>query len=158
MANPSVYIETSIVSYLTARASRDLVIAAHCQITQEWWEMRRADFTLYTAQPVIKEASAGDAEMVAKRLAALDGVPLLAVNQAANDLAKALVTRGPIPPKAAVDALHIATAAVHGMDYLLTWNCKHIANAEMQSAIAARCRAAGFKSPVLCTPEELLGS
>ncbi len=154
----SVYIETSIVSYLTARASRDLVIAAHCQITQEWWEMRRDAFDLYTAQPVIKEASAGDPEMVAKRLAVLDGIPLLMVNQVANDLAKTLVTRGPIPPKAAIDALHIATATVHSMDYLLTWNCKHIANAEMQHAIAKRCHAAGFKMPVLCTPEELSGS
>lgn len=154
---PGVYLETTIVSYLTARPSRDLIIAAHQELTREWWENKRTDFDLYVAQLVIQEASAGDAEAARKRLEILDLLPLLVVTPAAIALARALTTRGPLPKKAGADALHIAVAAVHGIDYLLTWNCKHIANAQMQTAVAAKCRAAGFEPPVICTPEELLG-
>ncbi|MDT5061549.1 MAG: hypothetical protein QOH63_2008 [Acidobacteriota bacterium] len=152
-----VYIETTIVSYLTARPGRDLVIAAHQQLTQEWWTNRREDFDLYASQLVVQESSAGDAQMAQLRLAALDEVSLLNVNQDAINLARTLVSKGPLPKKAAVDALHIAVATVHGMDYLLTWNCRHIANAEMQTAVAAISRASGYEPPVICTPEELLG-
>jgi len=153
-----VYIETSVVSYLTARPSRDLIIAAHQQLTQDWWDKRRAHFDLYTSQLVIQESSAGEAAMSRKRLEALDGIPLLSINQEAVALARAFVEKGPIPEKARVDALHIALATTHGMDYLLTWNCKHIANAEMQTGIAKVSREAGFEPPVVCTPEELFGS
>lgn len=153
-----VYVETTIVSYLTARRSRDLIIAAHHQITQEWWETRRANFDLYASQFVIQEAGAGDMEMAQKRLDVLDGIPLLSVSQEALALARTLVEKGPLPKKAETDALHISVAAANGMDYLLTWNCKHIANAEMQIGIGKLCRAAGFEPPVICTPEELLGS
>ena len=153
-----VYIETTIVSYLTARLSRDLIIAAHHQLTQEWWNTRRADFDLYTSQFVIQESSAGEVAMAQKRLQALDGIPLLSVTQEAVTLARTLVAKGPIPERAEVDALHIAVAATNGMDYLLTWNCRHIANAEMQIGIGKMCRAAGYEPPVICTPEELLGS
>ena len=156
--NLKVYIETTVVSYLTARPSRDLIIAAHQQITNEWWENRRTDFDLYTSQFVIQESSAGDAAMAQNRLDALDGIPLLAVSKEALNLARILVEKGPLPEKAEVDALHISVATSHGMDYLLTWNCKHIANAEMQTGIGKLCRAAGFEPPVICTPEELLGS
>lgn len=152
-----IYIETSIVSYLTARPSRDLIIAAHQQITLEWWENRRKDFDLYTSQFVIQESSAGDAAMARKRLDALDGITLLSIEQEALVLARLLVEKGPIPEKAQIDALHIAVATANGMDYLLTWNCKHIANAEMQVGIEKLCRASGFEPPVICTPEELLG-
>ena len=160
MANEflKVYIETTIVSYLTARPSRDLIIAAHQQITNEWWENRRADFDLYTSQFVIQESSAGEAVMAQQRLDALDGIALLSISREALDLARSLIEKGPIPEKVEVDALHIAIAANHGMDYLLTWNCKHIANAEMQTGIGKFCRAAGFEPPVICTPEELSGS
>ena len=96
--------------------------------------------------------------MAQKRLEILDAFPPLDVNREAISLARALVEKGPIPEKAAVDALHIAVATVHGMDYLLTWNCKHIANAEMQAAVAKICREAGYEPPIICTPEELLGS
>lgn len=95
--------------------------------------------------------------MARLRLAALDRIPLLSVSQEAATLARLLVDKGPIPEKAALDALHIAVATVHGMDYLLTWNCKHIANAEMQGGVTATCRASGYEPPVICTPEELLG-
>ena len=156
--NPKVYIETTIVSYLTARQSRDLIVAAHQQLTQEWWANRRPGFDLYASQLVVQESGVGDAVMAGKRLEILDEMPLLDVNQDAVSLARELVDKGPIPQKAAVDALHIAVATVHGMDYLLTWNCKHIANAEMRASVTKICRAAGYEPPVICTPEELLGS
>ena len=132
-------------------------MAAHQQITQEWWARRRADFELFISQFVIQEAGMGEAAMAQKRLGELQAIPLLEVNQNAEDLAKDLIVSGALPGKAAVDALHIAVATVHGMDYLLTWNCKHIANAEMQIKVASVCRARGFEPPVICTPEELLG-
>lgn len=156
--SPKLYLETTVISYLTARPSKDLITAAHQQLTQEWWENRSRDFDLYASQLVVQESSAGEAEMAAKRLAFLDEVPLLAVSPACVDLARRLVDKGPIPQKASVDALHIAIATVNGMDYLLTWNCKHIANAEMQTAVTNICRAAGYEPPVVCTPEELMGS
>ncbi len=99
----------------------------------------------------------GDAAIAQKRLEELQAIPLLGVNQAVETLAQKLIVDGPLPKKAAVDALHIAVATVHGMDYLLTWNCKHIANAKMHSKVAAVCRGNGFEPPVICTPEELLG-
>jgi hypothetical protein len=153
-----VYIETTVVSYLTTRPSRDLIVAAHQQLTQEWWANRIADFELYASQLVIQESGVGDAVMAQKRIEILDEIPLLNVNPGAISLARALVEKGPIPEKATVDALHIAVATAHGMDYLLTWNCKHIANAEMQVAVARICREAGYEPPIICTPEELLGS
>jgi hypothetical protein len=153
-----VYIETSVISYLAARASREVITAAHQQLTQEWWKNRRANFDLYASQLVIQEARAGEAEMAQKRLEIMENLLLLDVNEASVDLGRLLVAQGPIPEKAAVDALHIAVATVHGMDYLLTWNCKHIANAEMQTAVTSLCRSAGYEPPVICTPEELLGS
>lgn len=153
-----VYIETSVISYLVARPSRDLITAAHQQLTQEWWQNRRAHFALYASQLVIQEAGAGETAMAQKRLGLLEKLPLLDLSEACVNLGRLLVSKGPIPEKAAVDALHIAVATVHGMDYLLTWNCKHIANAEMQTAVTAICRSAGYEPPVICTPEELLGS
>jgi hypothetical protein len=153
-----VYIETTIVSYLTARPSRDLIVTAHQQLTQEWWKDRRPDFDLYASQLVVQESRAGDAVIAQKRLAILDEIPLLDVNREAISVARTLIEKGPIPKKAAVDALHIAVATVHGTDYLLTWNCRHIANAEMQTAVAKICREAGYEPPIICTPEELLGS
>ena len=152
-----VYIETTIVSYLTARPSRDLIISAHQQLTQDWWQNRQAAFDLFISQAVIEESSAGDQQAAENRLQVLAQIPVLGLNEAALQLARELVAKGPLPEKAGVDALHIAIATIHGMDYLLTWNCKHIANAEMQSQIAATCRLRGYEPPVICTPEELMG-
>jgi len=140
-----VYIETTIVSYLRARPGSDLIIAAHQQLTRDWWRNRRADFDLFISQAVIEEASAGDPQAAADRLQVLAQIRVLGLNESALQLARALVSKGPLPEKAAVDALHIALATVHGMDYLLTWNCKHIANAETHSCALpfARIRTAG---------------
>lgn len=151
---PTVYLETTIPSYLTAWPSRDLVRAAHQQITREWWARREA-FELYSSRLVVQECQAGDAQAAADRLAALAGIPLLQQEAAVAELAEALLRDVPLPPNAAADALHIATAAVHGMHYLLTWNCNHIANVALRPRIEAVCRAAGFEPPLICTPEEL---
>jgi hypothetical protein len=152
---PKVYLETTIPSYLTAWPSRDLVKAAHQQITREWWQ-NRTKFDLHISQLVLREASGGDAEAARLRLEALRGIPVLALSPAASALAQQLVQQGPLPENAVADALHIAIAVVNGMDYLLTWNCAHIANAALRHRIEAICRASGYEPPVLCTPEELM--
>jgi len=153
---PKVYLDTTIVSYFTAKLSRDIITAAHQQITQEWWEDRRADFDLFISELVEQEVGAGDEDAVQRRLKMLEGLPALRVSKAAIDLAKVLLEEGALPEKAAGDAIHIAIATMEGMDYLLTWNMKHLANATIRNAITVVCRAHGFEPPVICTPEELL--
>jgi len=156
LMKPKVYVETTVISYLAAWPSRDLIVAAHQQISHEWWENRRADFDLYISQLVIQEASAGDEQAVHRRIQILEALPLLELNEAGVALAQALISEGILPANAAGDALHIAVATVHGMDYLLTWNLKHLANAVIRNAIATACRAHNYEPPVICTPEELL--
>src|ERR1700722_7902147 len=151
-----VYVETTIPSYLTAWPSRDLVRAAHQQITREWWDQRRSEFELFISQFVLRECQAGDPTAAAERLEVLQELPLLEQTDEATKLAQALLEQVPLPERAAVDALHIAVATVHGMDYLLTWNCTHIANAALRDPIESVCRASGYEPPVICTPEELL--
>ena len=153
---PRVYIETTFVSYLTARRSRDLVIAAHQQITHEWWDTRRASYELCVSQLVIQEASGGDPQAAQERLEAMQAMTLVETSPAALSLAKDLVQAGALPAKAGDDALHIAVAATQGIPYLLTWNCRHMANAAMRPVIESVCARNGFKAPIICTPEELL--
>ena len=156
MPKPSVYLETTIPSYLTAWPSRDLVTAAHQQITREWWETRRPDFDLFVSAVVIEEASAGDEDAAARRLKAIDGLPLLALTDEATEFAEHLVNQNVIPREKAEDALHVAVAVVHGMDYLLTWNLSHIAQAGARNKIEQACRSSAYRPPIICTPEELL--
>ena len=153
-----VYIETTFVSYLTARPSRDLVIAAHQQITHEWWDTRRASYELCVSQLVLDEAGAGDAQAARERLLVLRPMLVLETTADALELAKALLQAGALPAKAADDALHIAVAATKTVPYLLTWNCRHLANAVLRPVIETVCKAKGFKAPIICTPEELLES
>jgi len=153
---PTVYIETSIISYLAARPSRDLVTAAHQQLTSEWWSSRRAAFRLHVSELVIQEAGDGDADAAQQRLVLLAGIPVIAASAEALELAKALVSNRIVPTAAEADALHIAIAATSGMDYLLTWNCRHIANAQIRARIEAFTRQRGNEPPILCTPEELM--
>ena len=152
-----VYIETTIPSYLVARPSRDLLIAAHQHLTREWWESRRPAFDPYVSEQVLVESAAGDATLARKRLELLADIPVLALTRGILRLAEALVAEGPIPRKAAGDALHIAVATAYGCEYLLTWNCRHIANAEIQRAARLVVRRQGFELPIICTPEELMG-
>lgn len=151
---PRVYIETTVPSYLTAWPSRDLLRAAHQQITREWWD-RRTAFDLFISPLVLVECQAGDPTAAAERLAVLAGLPLLEQTAEVAALAEALVRAVPIPPRAEGDAIHIAAAAIHGMQYLLTWNCNHIANATLRPRIEAVCRAAECEPPLICTPQEL---
>lgn len=152
---PKVYIETTIIGYLTARPSGDLIIAAHQKVTQDWWLHSKPHFDLFISQLVKDEAGGGDEGAAKKRLQALTGLPLLSVNQEALELAKAIVNQAVIPQKASEDALHIALATTNGIDYLMTWNLKHIANAVVRNQIEALCRTEGYEPPVICTPEEL---
>lgn len=154
---PKVYIETTIVSYLASKPSRDLITAAHQQITHDWWEARLAVFEGYISQFVLDEAGAGDTDAAAKRLALLTGFPLLDATPEALSLAQALVDRGAIPPRKAADAAHIAVATVHHMQFLMTWNCTHLANAEVLVQVQIICAELGYAAPIVCTPEELLG-
>jgi len=154
---PKVYIETSVVSYLTARFSRDLIVAGHQQVTQDWWQTRRKSFDLVASQLVIQEASAGNPEAAQKRLDVLKTIKLLKISEEALALSIFLVKGGPLPSKAAEDALHIAISVTNGVDYLLTWNCTHIANASMRSRVEYICRSNGYEPAIICTPEELLG-
>ncbi|MEE8583863.1 MAG: type II toxin-antitoxin system VapC family toxin [Acidobacteriota bacterium] len=156
MEKPRVYLETSVISYLTARPSRDVVVAGHQQITQDWWEKRRHAFHLVASELVRQEAGAGDEAAAQARLKILRDVELLAASAEASALAAALLAPGPLPRKAAEDALHIAISVTNGADYLLTWNCKHLANAAMRSSIEKICRSVGFEPSIICTPEELL--
>ena len=119
-----------------------MVIAGHQAATHEWWEKRRQEFELYLSEVVIAEAQRGDVQAVAARLAITKPLPLLEVNAKANELTKCLLKNKAVPEKAIEDAAHIAIACVHGMDYLLTWNCKHIANAESYKAIERICESA----------------
>ncbi|MBF0108309.1 MAG: type II toxin-antitoxin system VapC family toxin [Magnetococcales bacterium] len=153
--NPKVYLETSIISYLAARPSRDLVLAAHQQITAEWWDKSRRHFDLYTSELIFREANAGDPGAAKRRLEFLAGLPSLNVNEEVMTLAIALLDARAVPRQAVDDAYHIALAAVHRMDYLLTWNCKHIANATMWSRIDGICRSQGHEPPAIATPEQL---
>src|ERR1700681_914731 len=151
---PKLYLETSIVSYLTARPSHDLIRAAHQQLTRDWWDTRFS-FDLYISQFVLDEAKAGNAEAASRRLSALSEALLLELTPETGRLAREILRQGGMPAKAYVDAVHVALAAVHGLDYLLTWNCAHIANATLRGKIETICRAAGFEPPVICTPVEL---
>ena len=153
----SVYVETTFISYLVARTSRDLLVAAHQQITQEWWANRRGEFECSVSQVVIDEASVGDPTEVQKRLAIIGGLPTLDVTEDARSLARAIMAAGILPPHAFPDAAHVAVSAVHAVDYLLTWNCKHLANAQIARRIALVCAKLGHSMPIICTPEELMG-
>ena len=152
----TVYIETSIPSYLTTRASRDVRATAWQQLTSQWWEQEKPKYELFTSELVLAEAGAGDSGAAQRRLDSLEGLRELAISDEANLLAAHLVADGGIPVHAEADALHVATATVHAMDYLLTWNCRHINNAATKPIVRSICAVAGYTCPEICTPLELL--
>ena len=153
---PKVYIETTVISYLTAPPSNNLLVVAHQNITRDWWDKRRRDFELFASILVQQEASAGNEKKARERLKALRKMKLLEVTTEALALANDLIERGPLPEKAAEDALHIAIAVTNGLDYLISWNCKHIANAAMRTKIEEICYEKSYVPAIICTPEELL--
>ena len=152
-----VYIETSVVSYLTARPTSDLLAAAWQKTTADWWEAHRSDYNVCTSQLTIEEAGRGDPGAAARRLEALSDIDVLPITAAAIELASLLIHEGALPPGAENDALHIGIAAAHGVDFLLTWNFRHLANAQTRPAIRSLCAQRALTSPEICTPSELIG-
>jgi predicted nucleic acid-binding protein len=151
-----IYVETSVISYLTARPSKTIIGAAHQQITQEWWKLR-SEFALFVSDVVLDECADGNTEAAQRRVNAIKDIPLLEVTEPAVEVARELILRSIVPKKAAQDALHIAVATIHGMDCLLTWNFRHIANIDIQRNVAHYLESIGLLLPIMCTPEELLG-
>lgn len=151
-----VYLETSVISYLTAWPSRDLLVAANQQVTHEWWRKRRHDFAIFISEVVIEEAGRGDIEAAKARSELLVDLELLEMSADALNLADEMVRQKALPVRAAEDALHIAIAATNGVDYLLTWNFRHMANATMHKQVAQICRDWDFEPPVICSPQALL--
>ena len=152
---PCAYLETSLISYLVGRLSRDVIVLGNQELTREWWATRRASYRLYVSEIVAREAMLGDPEVADQRLGILRDLPMLAVTPDAERLAPILLKAAGLAANAETDALHVAVATVHGMDYLLTWNCTHIANAAIRRALESACRMAGYEPPVICTPQEL---
>lgn len=155
MKRNSIYIETSIVSYLAARRSRDLLVSAWQEVTHEFWNRYRRGYDLFTSVIVAEECRIGDADVVKTRLALLHGIPELVVDDTARSLASALLNQGGVPHNAEIDALHIAVAATGRVDYLLTWNCRHLNNPTTKPRVRAICANCGFVCPEICTPFEL---
>lgn len=150
-----VYIETSVISYLTAWPSRDLVIAGNQETTKEWWD-RKNEFDIFISQFVLDEAGAGDSGAAGERLNALKGIRELEIVEQVIEMGQELIIQTALPSKARLDALHIAVAALHQMNFLLTWNCTHIANPIQRPKIETVIRGFGYIPPVICTPQELL--
>ena len=156
--NPTrtVYIETSVVSYLTARATNNLLAAAWQTATVEWWDQHRSRFELRTSVLTIEEARRGDRDAAARRLRALAGIPSLPITEEAVTLAEGFIRRGALPANAQNDAIHIAVSAVHGVEYLLTWNFRHLANAETRPLVREVCASHGYRLPEICASIELM--
>jgi predicted nucleic acid-binding protein len=153
----TVYVETSIVSYLRQKPSSQVVTAARQLLTHQWWNDHRLNYELVVSQYVIDEASAGDTLLASERLESLDGIPLVPITPEVPQIAQRIMALGVLPQKAQVDALHISLAAHHRIQYLLTWNCKHIANAKILPRIHGILMDMGIPIPIICTPEEMLG-
>ena len=153
---PRVYIETTVISYLTARPARDVVVAGHQQSTRDWWTTAAERFELVISELVRQEAGAGDPEAGRTRLTLLASLSSLDATAEAQELAERLVRSKGVPETAMRDAAHIAIAAANGVEYFVTWNFRHLANAVTRPRIESICRQAGFESPVICTPEELM--
>ena len=151
-----VYIETTIISYLSARLSNNTIVAGRQVLTQEWWEQRRNSFDLAVSELVFQEAGEGDPEAAKKRIDYLDDIDSLSISDQSVLLAESLVSEGGVPQQFGEDALHIAICAVNGIDFLLTWNCKHLANAIRRHKIEKIVENKGFQCPVICTPAELM--
>jgi predicted nucleic acid-binding protein len=150
------YIETTIPSYYVARPSNSLLQAARQANTRTWWDSGCSGFELFTSQETLDETGRGEPAMAEDRLALIRDLPILEVSESTARLTRTLLSKGLIPTKAASDAIHIAVASAHGMDYLVTWNFKHIANPYIRERLRQMVLACGLMLPVICTPEELL--
>lgn len=156
MGKPTVYVETSVISYLTARPSRDVITAGRQLITVRFWD-RRDEFDLTSSELVVREASRGNPATAAKRLSMLEGMEIVSASEEALRLSRLFIERAVLPSNAAEDALHIAIAAAAGIEFLLTWNFAHMANAAVRRQVEEICREEGYAPVIICTPQELLG-
>jgi len=150
-----VYIETSVISYLTARPSNDIRVMANQNVTIEWWETQRSNYEIFISEFVVAEASLGHPDAISRRLEVIADIMELQATEEVRILGQELIRRNALPANAAIDAYHVAIATVNGIEYLLTWNCAHIANAHTRPKIEATCRALGYEPPIICTPQEL---
>ena len=152
-----VYIETTIVSYLVARPSTDLVLSAHQEVTREWWDKIRSQYRCVSSQEVMREASLGDSGLSKMRLDALAETVVLPISTEAEQMADLFLSTHALPATMRSDAVHLAIATVVRADYLLTWNCRHLANATILRRLEGTARKFGWKLPTVCTPMELMG-
>jgi hypothetical protein len=152
----TVYLETTIPSYLASQPSKDLVLAGEQLLTHEWWERRRTDFELFVSGYVLDEAQRGDKDAAQRRLDLIGSLKLLEISQASIDLTQTIIASPVFPAKAKVDAAHIALCCVHEVDFLLTWNCRHIANAQILRSLGKVIENSGYILPTICTPIELM--
>ena len=154
---PKVYIETSVISYLAAWPSRDVIVLAHQEVTRTWWE-QRSRYRLFVSRLVEEEIARGDATAAAARVQRIHGIAQLDLDANVQRLTQKLLDASALPPQALEDAIHVAVCAVHRIDYLVSWNCKHIANAMRFGDISRCCTASGFTAPVICTPDLMLAN
>ena len=151
-----IYIETTIPSYLTAKKTREIVQIAHQQVTKDWWATERSKHDLYTSLVTIQEAAGGDPSAAQRRLDSLAGIPLLEITPEVEKTTSAIMNSRILPPAAERDAAHVAVATFHELDILLTWNCRHIANATIRKPLQNLIASLGYELPIICTPEELI--
>ena len=152
-----IYIESTIPSYVVARPARDILQAARQQITRDWWDLKRVEHELLISQVVLDEIAFGETAMVRLRMDLVQDIPLLEFTDEVLEFAHKVLDSGLLPRESDRDAAHIALATVHEMDLLLSWNCRHIANAAIQTRLRRLAEVAGLNLPVICTPEELIG-
>jgi len=153
----TVYIESSVISYLAARPTRDIVLAAYQQITQEWWETERGKYDCFVSDFVVDEVARGDPDAASRRQTMIRGFRKLALTPVVLDLAREYKTALGIPERARLDLFHLAIAVGNGMDYVLSWNFRHIANAFVRQRLQEVNGVLGLRTPTICTPEELVG-
>ncbi len=155
MTKPTVYVETTVIGHLVGRILSDPVVAGRQAATRNWWPTATARFRLFISRLVIDECGAGDAEVATERLAVVDSLELLTASAQADESTMQLITGHAIPATEPRDAAHFSLSAVNGIEYLVTWNFKHIANAATRDVTESICRDTGYEPPVICTPDEL---
>lgn len=156
MARPTAYIETTIIGHLVGRILSDPVVAGRQTVTRQWWPSAVEKYRFIVSKVVADECASGDLEAAAERLAVLEPLEFVATSPEVDELAHQLIDRFAVPKTEPRDAIHISLAAVHGIEYLVSWNFKHIVNPTTRSAIELVCRDAGFVPPIICTPDELM--
>jgi hypothetical protein len=158
MSRPTVYVETTVIGHLVGRVLKDPIVAGRQTVTRNWWPFALANYRLIVSGLVLEECGAGDAQAAGERLTVAGSLELIQTSQEVDELAEKLLQFKAIPQTELRDAVHVSLAAVNGIEYLATWNFRHIANVSTRTAIESVCRSAGYEPPNICTPDELMGS